>query len=67
MTWPRRLAVAVFVINLLAVTWPVITLFRAADPRFLGLPLSLAWPLAWIIIGWVTLLILDYFVRREDG
>lgn len=62
----RRLAVAVFVLNLLAVTWPVASWFGAAKPLILGLPLSMAWPAAWIIIGWITLLLLDYAENRGD-
>ena len=65
--WTRRLAVGVFVLNVLAVTWPVITLFRAAEPLVIGLPLSMAWPIGWIIIGWVTLLVLDHVESREDA
>ncbi|MEM9181993.1 MAG: hypothetical protein AAGB27_02465 [Pseudomonadota bacterium] len=64
--WIRRLTVAVFMLNLLAVTWPVIQFFRQADPRFLGLPLSMAWPVGWIVVGWIMLLLLDYFERREE-
>ena len=62
----RRLAVGVFLTMLLAVTWPVATLFRAADPLVFGLPLSMAWPIAWILIGWITLLVLDHF-EKQDG
>jgi hypothetical protein len=63
----RRFAIAVFLLNLLAITWPVATLFRAAEPFVLGLPMSMAWPIAWILIGWITLLILDHFEQRDEG
>ncbi|MEO1081123.1 MAG: hypothetical protein AAFY29_16305 [Pseudomonadota bacterium] len=56
----RRLAVAVYVLNVLAMTWPVATQFSAARPLILGLPLSMAWPVIWILIGLVTLLLLDH-------
>ena len=62
----RRLAVAVYVLNLLAMTWPVAIPFSAAEPLVLGLPLSMAWPAAWIIIGLVTLLFLDHYENRGD-
>jgi len=65
--WIRRLAVGVFVLNLLAVTWPIASLFRAAEPPVFGLPMSMAWPIAWIVIGWITLLVLDHFEKREEG
>ena len=62
----RRLAIAVFLVNLLAVTWPVLALFRSADPLVFGLPLSMAWPIAWIVIGLITLLVLDYFEKQDE-
>jgi len=63
--WIRRLAIAVFSINLLAITWPIAYLVRTAEPLIFGLPLSMAWPILWIVLGWVTLLMLDYFEERE--
>lgn len=63
----RRLAIGLFLVYLLAVTWPGATLFRSAEPLVFGLPLSMAWPTAWILIGWVTLLVLDYFENRSEG
>ncbi|MEN1727256.1 MAG: hypothetical protein AAGJ52_02340 [Pseudomonadota bacterium] len=62
----RRIAIGVFLLNLLAVTWPMVSLFRAAEPLILGLPLSMAWPIGWILIGWITLLVLDHFESRKD-
>ena len=61
----RLLVVGVFLLNLLAVTWPGISFFRTAEPFVFGLPLSMAWPVAWIVIGWITLLLLDFFEQRE--
>ena len=63
----RRLAIAVFLLNLLAVTWPVLSLFRSAEPMVFGLPLSMAWPVAWILIGFVMLLVLDYSEKNSKG
>ena len=63
--WIRRLVAGVFLLNLLAVTWPGISFFRTAEPFVLGLPLSMAWPVAWIVIGWLTLLVLDAVEQRE--
>lgn len=63
----RRLAIGLFLLYLLAVTWPVATLFRSAEPFVFGLPLSMAWPIAWILIGWAVLLVLDYFENRDEG
>ena len=63
----RRLAIGVFLLYLLAVTWPVATLFRSAEPLVFGLPLSMAWPIAWILIGFITLLVVDYFENKGQG
>ena len=58
--WPRRLVAGFFLLNLLAVTWPGVSLFAEPEPLVLGLPLSMAWPVAWIILGWLVLLVLDH-------
>ena len=63
----RRLAIGFFLLNLLAVTWPGATLFRSAEPLVFGLPLSMAWPIAWILMGWIVLTVLDYFENRDKG
>ena len=63
----RRIAIGVFLLYLLAVTWPVSTLFRSSEPLVFGLPLSMAWPVAWILIGLIMLLVLDHFENKERG
>ncbi len=63
----RRLAMGVFLLYLLAVTWPVATLFRSPEPLVFGLPLSMAWPVAWILIGLLMLLVLDHLENKESG
>ncbi len=63
----RRLAIGVFLLNLVAVTWPVLTLFRSAEPLVFGLPLSMAWPVAWILIGWITLLVVYHVDKKDEG
>lgn len=62
----RRLAAAVFAMNLFAVTWPAANWFRTAEPLIMGLPLSMAWPIVWILIAWVTLLLLDHSENRGN-
>jgi hypothetical protein len=58
-----RLAVlAFFLLYLAAVTWPGATLFARAEPFILGLPFSFFWPIVWIVLGFVVLVLLD---RRE--
>ncbi len=63
----RRLAIGVFLIYLLAVTWPVATLFRSPEPLVFGLPSSMAWPVAWILIGLIALLVLDHFENKDKA
>lgn len=63
----RRVAIGVFLLYLLAVTWPGGTLFSSAEPLVFGLPLSMAWPTAWILIGWITLMVLEYFENRDES
>ena len=57
----------VFLLNLLAVTWPLLTLFRSPEPFVFGLPMSMAWPIAWILIGWIMLLVLYYVDSKDQG
>lgn len=63
----RRCALAFFVVYLLAVIWPLATLVSAAEPMILGLPLSMAWAIVWILLGFVALLILDRFECRHES
>ena len=63
----RRVAIGVFLLYLLAVTWPVATLFRSPEPLVFGLPLSMAWPVAWILFGLVMLLVLDHFENQDKA
>ncbi|MEM1262973.1 MAG: hypothetical protein AAGH76_11300 [Pseudomonadota bacterium] len=60
----RRLAIGFFLVYLLAVTWPVATLFRSPKPLIIGIPLSMAWSIGWILLGWVMLLVLDWFENK---
>ena len=62
----RRFAIGFFLINALAVTWPAATLFRSAEPFVIGLPMSMAWPIAWIVMGWIVLMVLDHFENRDQ-
>jgi hypothetical protein len=63
----HRLAIGVFLLNLLAVTWPLLAWFRSPEPFVLGLPMSMAWPIAWIIIGWIMLLVVYHFDSKDQG
>ena len=63
----RRIAVVGFCLNLLAVIWPVLALVRSAEPFVFGLPMSMAWPIGWIVVGWVLLLGLDHVEERDKS
>lgn len=63
----RRIVLGGFLLNMLAVIWPVLSLFRSAEPFVFGLPMSMAWPIGWIIVGWILLLFLDYHEERDRG
>ena len=63
----RRLALGFFLLYLLAVTWRAATLFRSPEPLVFGLPLSMAWPIAWILMGWIVLLVVEHFDNRDEG
>lgn len=62
----RRITVIVFLMNALAVTWPVLTFFRMPEPFPLGMPMSMIWPVAWIIISGIILLALDHIEKQYE-
>ncbi len=61
----HRLVMAFFGLYALAVTWPVVTLFKDPLPLIFGFPLPLAWSIAWILLGFVVLVILNWFEERR--
>jgi amino acid transporter len=64
----RRLTILFFVVYLLAVIWPVATWFSGPAPLVLGLPLPLAWSIAWILGGFIVLIVLNWVEERDqDG
>ena len=62
----RRIAIGVFLLYALAITWPVASLFKDSTPLVLGFPLSMVWPVAWIVVGLVMLLVLDHFESKSQ-
>lgn len=52
----RRMGIiAVVVLATLALTWPVYPQFSSVEPYVLGLPLSLAWVVAWLGVVFAAL------------
>ena len=60
----RALAVAYFVLAMVAVTWPGLVPFARIEPLIFGLPFSMAWIAAWISGSVVVLYLLDRVERR---
>lgn len=60
-------AAAFFLLVFLAVTWPVYALFAEIEPRVLGLPMSLAWIVGWVLASFVGLLALYVWERGQRG
>jgi hypothetical protein len=59
----RRLVfLSVLILGLLSIIWPIYPLFGDIRPFILGLPLSFAWPIIWLVIIFLALL----FLYRTD-
>lgn len=62
-TWIRWGTVLFFVLFLAAVTWPGMIPANRIFPLVLGLPLSMVWIAAWVLVAFFVLLLLD----RAEG
>lgn len=60
-------ATAVLVVVFLALIWPVYPLFAGIRPFVLGVPLSLAWVVGWLLVSFVTLLAVFVWEDRRGG
>lgn len=58
--------VAFFIIYFAALSWPVMQWFNRAEPFILGLPLSMAWVAAWVLLGWLVLILRYRADRRAE-
>ena len=61
----RIIFAVIFVIIALATNWPVYQWMSGAEPLIFGLPLSFAWLILWVIIGFFALLWLYISDNRE--
>jgi len=61
----HRVVIAFFVLYFVAVTWPLAMWVSDPLPLVFGFPLPLAWSILWILLGFVVLLILDWFQERS--
>jgi hypothetical protein len=64
-TWARRGVVAFFFLFVLAVTWPGMLPFNRIEPLIVGLPFSMAWIAAWVILAFLALSLLDRAEGKE--
>ena len=60
-------AAAVLLVVFLALVWPIYPLFAGIRPLVLGVPLSLAWVVAWLLVSFLTLLGLFLWEGRRGG
>ena len=62
------LATAVFfAVTFAALVWPVYALFAGIRPRILGLPLSLAWVVGWVVAGFLVLAAVHLWEGRREA
>lgn len=52
----RIIFVAVLLVTTLAVIWPGHAIFSSATPLIFGFPLSFAWIIFWVIVGFAAML-----------
>lgn len=64
-----RLNRILFTVVMIAATffliWPGYTFFSSATPFILGLPLSFAWVVLWVIIGFIAMLALHISDNKD--
>lgn len=52
----RLIFITIIILIALAIIWPGHALFSSATPLIFGFPLSFAWIILWVIIGFAALL-----------
>lgn len=60
----RRIFITFFVVCTVALTYPGFVPFNRTRPLVLGLPFNLAWPLGWIVLCFLVLILLDRVLAR---
>lgn len=63
----RLIFVAVYLVAGAMIQWPIYPLFAQPEPFILGLPLSMAWVIAALALGFGALLWLYRGEPQEDG
>lgn len=62
----RILFLIVMILTTLAIIWPGHAIFSSATPLIFGFPLSFAWIILWVIIGFVALVGIYLSDEHED-
>ena len=62
----RMIFVLVILVTSLAVIWPGHAIFSSATPLILGFPLSFAWIIFWVIVGFLAMLGLYLSDSHDD-
>ena len=60
----RLLFASVLLLAILALIWPIYPMFSGTTPQILGLPLSFAWVVLWLLITFVGLV---WLYRRDEA
>lgn len=62
----RIIFVFVMLITSLAIIWPGHAIFSSATPLIFGFPLSFAWIILWVIIGFAAMMGLYLTDKHQD-
>lgn len=68
--WIRGGTILFFLLFVLAVTWPGMTLGNQVFPLVLGLPFSMVWIAFWVVLSFLVLVLLDWAEgrgREDEG
>lgn len=62
----RRIALGLYLANIVCLIWPAVLPFNRIRPFVLGLPFSMFWMALWLVIGLVVLVWLDRMETRAE-
>jgi len=62
----RLIFIAAMLVTSVAVIWPGHAIFSSATPLILGFPLSFAWIILWVLIGFAAMLGLYLSDSHDD-
>jgi len=63
---PKRITLIFILVLYLLVMWPILTIFSRVEPRILGFPLSVFWPLLIFAVLTVGMIVLTYTAEKEE-